>query len=159
MNRLAKSSRGFELLQPLDAWSGYRIALTSVAIAVLVFTAGVSLWRSSDLSGTEASRLASHDAQQRLDRARAMAAELPGMRARSGDGAPLARWTVADALHELTALAAQSGLRIGMIEPSAQKGDGLETERPLKFRADGSFIEIRRFLDALEGRSEERRVG
>jgi Tfp pilus assembly protein PilO len=151
MNRLAKSSRGFELLQPLDAWSGYRIALTSVAIAVLVFTAGVSLWRSSDLSGTEASRLASHDAQQRLDRARAMTAQLPAMRARSGDAAPLVRWTVADALHELTALAAQSGLRIGMIEPSAKKGDGIEIERPLKFRAEGSFGEIRRFLEALEG--------
>jgi hypothetical protein len=80
-----------------------------------------------------------------------MTAQLPGMRARSGDGAPLIRWTVADALHELTTLAAQSDLRIGMIEPSAQKGDGLEIERPLKFRAEGSFGEIRRFLDALEG--------
>jgi hypothetical protein len=109
------------------------------------------LWQSSDPSGTKASRLASHDAQQRLDRARAAAAQLPAMRARSGDGAPLSRWTVADALHEITALAAQSGLRIGMVEPSAQKGDGLEIERPLKFRAEGSFGEIRRFLDALEG--------
>jgi hypothetical protein len=151
MNRLGKSSHGFELLQPVDAWSGYRTALTGVVIAALVFAAGVSLWRSSDLSGTEASRSALHDAQQRLDRARAMTAQLPVMRARSGDGAPLIRWTVADALHEMTALAAQSGLRIGMIEPSAQKGDGLEIERPLKFRAEGSFGEIRRFLDALEG--------
>lgn len=151
MNRLAKSSLGFQLLQPLDAWSGYRIALTSVVVAALLFAAGVSLWRSSDPSGTEVSRSALHDAQQRLDRARAMTAQLPGMRARPGDGAPLIRWTVADALHELTTLAAQSGLRIGMIEPSAQKGDGLEIERPLKFRAEGSFGEIRRFLDALEG--------
>ena len=149
MNLFAKSSCG--MLQPLDAWSSYRIALTGVVVAAMVFAAGVSLWRSSDLSGTEASRSALHDVQQRLDRARAMAAELPGMRARSGDGASLARWTVADALHEMTALAAQSGLRIGMIEPSAQKGEGLEIERPLKFRAEGSFSEIRRFLDALEG--------
>jgi Pilus assembly protein, PilO len=151
MNRLAKSSHGFQLLQPVDAWSGYRVALTGVVIAALLFAAGVSLWRSSDPSGTEVSRSALHDARQRLDRARAMTAQLPGMRARSGDGAPLIRWTVADALHELTTLAAQSGLRIGMIEPSAQKGDGLEIERPLKFRAEGSFGEIRRFLDALEG--------
>jgi Tfp pilus assembly protein PilO len=153
MNRLAKSPHAFQLLllQPVDAWSRYRIALTGVVVVALVFTAGVSLWQSSDPSGTEASRLASHDAQQRLDRARAAAAQLPAMRARSGDGAPLSRWTVADALHEITALAAQSGLRIGMVEPSAQKGDGLEIERPLKFRAEGSFGEIRRFLDALEG--------
>jgi hypothetical protein len=81
MNRLAKSSRGFQLLQPLDAWRGYRIALTGIVIAVLLCAAGASLWRSSDISGTEASRLASHDAQQRLDRARAMTAQLPGMRA------------------------------------------------------------------------------
>jgi hypothetical protein len=151
MNRLAKSSHGFQLLQPLDAWSGYRIALTGAVVAALVFAAGVSLWRSSDPGGTEASRSALHDAQQRLDRARAMTAQLPVMRARSGEGAPLIRWTVADALHAMTTLAAQSGLRIGMIEPSAHKGDGLEIERPLKFRAEGSFGEIRRFLDALEG--------
>jgi Tfp pilus assembly protein PilO len=153
MNRFDKSSREFQslLAQPLDAWSGYRVALTSVVVATLVFAAGVSLWRSSDLSGTQASLSASHDVQQRLDRARAMAAQLPEMRAHLGDGAPLARWTVADALHELTALAAQSGLRIGAIEPSAQKGEGIEIERPLKFRAEGSFGEIRRFLEALEG--------
>lgn len=153
MKPFAKSSRGFQsvLLQPLDAWSRYRIALTGVVVAALVFAAGVSLWRSSDLSGTEASRSALNDVQQRLDRARTMAAELPTMRARSDDAAPLARWTVADALHELTALAARSGLRIGTIEPSAQKGEGLEIERPLKFRAEGSFGEIRQFLDALEG--------
>ena len=153
MNSFDKSSRGFQsvLLQPLDAWSSYRIALTGVVVAALVFAAGVSLWRSSDLSGTEASRSASQDVQQRLDRARSIAAELPGMRARSGGSVPFARWSVADALHELTALAAQSGLRIGMIEPSAQKGEGFEIERPLKFRAEGSFGEIRRFLDVLEG--------
>ena len=153
MNPFDKSSRGFQsaLFQPLDAWGSYRIALTGAVVAALVFAAGVSLWRSSDLIGTEASRSASQDVQQRLDRARSIAAELPGMRARSGGSAPFARWSVADALHELTALAAQSGLRIGMIEPSAQKGEGLEIERPLKFRAEGSFGEIRRFLDGLEG--------
>lgn len=124
MNRLAKSSLGFQLLQPLDAWSGYRIALTSVVVAALLFAAGVSLWRSSDPSGTEVSRSALHDAQQRLDRARAMTAQLPGMRARPGDGAPLIRWTVADALHELTTLAAQSGLRIGMIDRRRRRATG-----------------------------------
>lgn len=153
MNSFAKSSRGIQslLLQPLDAWSRLRIALTGVVVAVVVIAAGVSLWRSSDLSGTEAGRSALHDVQQRLDRAQAMVVELPKMRARPGDGAPFTAWTVADALHELTALAAQSGLRIGMIEPSIQKGEGIEIERSLKFRAEGSFGEIRRFLDALEG--------
>ena len=47
MKPFAKSSRGFQsvLLQPLDAWSRYRIALTGVVVAALVFAAGVSLWR------------------------------------------------------------------------------------------------------------------
>jgi Tfp pilus assembly protein PilO len=157
MNRFAKPSHAGQdaaflrlLLQPVDAWSGYRIALTSVVTAALVFAAGATLWRASDLSGTEASRSALDHVQQRLNGARALAAQLPAMRARLG-GAPPSRWSVADALHEITALAAQSGLRIGTIEPSAQKGEGLETERPLRFRAEGSFGEIRRFLDALEG--------
>ncbi len=158
MNRFAKPSHAVHdidflrlLLQPIDAWSGYRIALTGVVVAALVFAAGASSWRTSDLSGTDASRSASDNVQQRLNGARAMAAQLPAMRARLGGGAPLSRWTVADALHEITALAAQSGLRIGTIEPLAQKGEGLEAERPLRFRAEGSFGEIRRFLDALEG--------
>ncbi len=157
MNRFAKPSHAVQdsaflrlLLQPVDAWSDYRIALTSVVVAALVFAAGAALWRASDLSGTEASRSALDHVQQRLNGARALAAQLPAMRARLG-GAPPSRWSVADALHEITALAAQSGLRIGTIEPSAQKGEGLETERPLRFRAEGSFGEIRRFLDALEG--------
>jgi Tfp pilus assembly protein PilO len=158
MTRFAKPSHAVQdisflrlLLQPVDAWSGYRIALTGVVVAALVFAAGATLWRTSDPSGTEASRSALHDVQQRLNGARAMASQLPAMRARLGAAAPLSRWTVTDALHEITALAAQSGLRIGTIEPSAQRGEGLETERPLRFRAEGSFGEIRRFLDALEG--------
>lgn len=158
MNRFAKPSHAVQdtaflrlLLQPADAWSGYRIALTSVVVAALVFVAGATLWRASDLSGTEASRSALDHVQQRLNGARALAAQLPAMRARLSGAAAPARWSVADALHEITALAAQSGLRIGTIEPSAQKGEGLETERPLRFRAEGSFGEIRRFLDALEG--------
>jgi Tfp pilus assembly protein PilO len=157
MNRFAKPSHAVQdaaflrlLLQPVDAWSGYRLALTGGVVATLVFAAGASLWRASDLSGAEAGRSALGHVQQRLNGARALVAQLPAMRARLGD-APPARWSVADALHEITALAAQSGLRIGTIEPSAQKGEGLETERPLRFRAEGSFGEIRRFLDALEG--------
>jgi Tfp pilus assembly protein PilO len=161
MNRFSKPSHGIQgdhfarlLAEPVDAWSGHRIALTSVVIGVLVFVLGASLWRSSDLSGTEASHAALNHAQQRLDRARSMTAQLPAMRTRlgqAGNNAHASRWSVADALREITALAAQSGLRIGTIEPSAQKGEGLETERPLRFRAEGSFGEIRRFMDALEG--------
>lgn len=139
------------LAEPLDVWSSYRIAVTGVVVAALAFASGAWLWRSSDLSGVQASRSALDYARRRLEHARAVAAQLPAMRARLGHEAPPSRWTVADALHEITALAAQSGLRIGTIEPSLQKGEGIETERPLHFRAEGSFGEIRRFMDALEG--------
>jgi Tfp pilus assembly protein PilO len=139
------------LAEPIDAWSNYRIAVTGLVVGALVFASGAALWRSSDLSGTHASHAAMDDAQQRLDRARTVADELPAMRVRSGRDAQPSRWTVADALHEITALAAQSGLRIGTIEPSGQKGEGIEIERPLRFRAEGSFGEIRRFMEALEG--------
>lgn len=139
------------LAEPVDAWSNCRIAVTGVVVGALVFASGAALWRSADLSGTQASRSALDEAQQRLDRARAVAGELPAMRTRLGRDASPSRWTIADALHEITALAAQSGLRIGTVEPSAQKGEGVEIERPLRFRAEGSFGEIRRFMEALEG--------
>ncbi|OTP79694.1 type 4a pilus biogenesis protein PilO [Caballeronia sordidicola] len=139
------------LSEPLDAWSNFRLAVTGVVVGALVFALGTALWRSSDMGGTQASRSALDDARHRLDRARTVTNELPAMRTRSGEDARRSRWTVADALHEITALAAQSGLRIGTIEPSVQKGEGLESERPLRFRAEGSFGEIRRFMEALEG--------
>lgn len=139
------------LAEPVDAWSNYRIAVTGVVVGALVFGSGAALWRSSDMSGMQASRAALTDSRQRLDRSRTVADALPGMRTRSGHDARRSRWTVASALHEITALAAQSGLRIGTVEPSVQKGEGIEIERPLRFRAEGSFGEIRRFMEALEG--------
>jgi Tfp pilus assembly protein PilO len=139
------------LAEPVDAWSNCRIAVTGVVVGALVFASGAALWRSSDMSGMQASRSALDDARQRLDRARTVASELPAMRTRSVHDAGQSRWTVASALHEITALAAQSGLRIGTVEPSVQKGEGIEIERPLRFRAEGSFGEIRRFMEALEG--------
>jgi Tfp pilus assembly protein PilO len=138
-------------LQPLDAWSRRRVVVTGLLVGALVFGLGAKLWRASDLGGSEAGHAALADAQQHLERSREMGARLPAMRAQLGQGAPRTRWTFADALHEITALAAQSGLRIGAIEPSPQTGEGLEAERPLRFRAEGSFSEIQRFLDALEG--------
>jgi Tfp pilus assembly protein PilO len=138
-------------LQPLDAWSRRRVALTGLLVGALVFGSGARFWRASDLGGGEASHAALADAQQHLGHSREMAARLPAMRAQLGQGGPRTHWSFADALHEITTLAAQSGLRIGAIEPSPQTGEGLEAERPLRFRAEGSFSEIRRFLDALEG--------
>jgi Tfp pilus assembly protein PilO len=138
-------------LQPIDAWSRRRVAVTGLLVGALAFGLGARLWHASDLGGSEAARAALADAQQHLERSREMAGRLPALRARLAEGAPRAHWTFADTLHEITSLAAQSGLRIGTIEPSAQRGEGLEAERPLRFRAEGSFGEIRRFLEALEG--------
>jgi Tfp pilus assembly protein PilO len=138
-------------LQPVDAWSRRRVAVTGLLVGALVFGLGTRLWHVSDLGGREAGRAALADAQQRLERSREMADRLPALRARLAEGAARTHWTFADALHDITSLAAQSGLRIGTIEPSPQRGEGLEAERPLRFRAEGSFGEIRRFLEALEG--------
>jgi Tfp pilus assembly protein PilO len=153
MNRFAKSeTRLLRLaLEPLDAWGGRRIAVTGLLLGVLVFTLGVHLWRASELDGGDAGRAALADAEQHLATAHDAVERLPAMRARLLESPSPSRWTFADTLHQITSLAAQSGLRIGVIEPSAQRGEGLETERPLRFRAEGSFGEIRRFLEGLEG--------
>jgi Tfp pilus assembly protein PilO len=158
MNRFSEPAPGHAetgllrmALQPVDAWSRRRVAVTGLLVGVLVFGLGIWLWRSSDLGGGEAGHAALADAQQHLERSREMAGRLPALRARLAEDTPRTHWTFADALHEITRLAAQSGLRIGAIEPSPQRGEGLEAERPIRFRAEGSFAAIRRFLEALEG--------
>ncbi|CDY75792.1 Type IV pilus biogenesis protein PilP [Caballeronia glathei] len=154
MNALALNHRSLKRLatQPVDAWSRRRTLLTALAFGALVCALGAQVWRASGVSGLDASRSALADAQHRADRARATAAALPALRARSVSGKEMSdRWTSADALQAITALAAQSGLRVGGIEPVVAKGAGMDAGRGLKFRAEGSFGEIRRFLDALAG--------
>jgi hypothetical protein len=65
-------------------------------------------------------------------------------------------WSAADALRAVADLAAQSGVRVADIEPVALKGGEPKLrepipERALRLRADGSFAEMRRFLEALAG--------
>jgi Tfp pilus assembly protein PilO len=129
-----------------------RVALTALVIGVLVCATSVMGWRSAGMSGVGKSRAALADTQKRVERGRRIVAELPALRARlAATDATRNHWTVSDALRSVTELAAQSGLRVTAIEPLAPKGVGLEAERGLKLRAEGTFGEIRRFFDALGG--------
>lgn len=150
MNLVANVPAGQWLRQPLDAWSKVRLAVTGVIVGLLVFCGATVLWQTSDMSGTDSARTALQDANERLSRAKAIVEKIPELRASAGNAATAAQWTIADALRDATALAAQSGLRIGNVEPAAQKGEGLAIERPLRVRAEGSFNEIQRFLAALD---------
>jgi Tfp pilus assembly protein PilO len=144
----SRSSRW--LREPVDIWSDTRLAITGAIAGLLVFVSASLLWHTSDMSGMESAQVALHDAQERLVRARLVVGKLPALRASSVSVKPAARWTIADALRDTSLLAAQSGVRIGSIEPATQKGEGLVAERPLRLRAEGSFSEIQRFLQSLD---------
>ncbi|SAL77235.1 Pilus assembly protein, PilO [Caballeronia arvi] len=156
--RLRKQSRGAQsIMQPVDEWSGLRTACVAFALGALVFGAGLRALRMSDASQLEASRAAWAAAQAKAQDTGRIAAELPALRARVASGRlEPEHWSAADALRAVADLAAQNGLRVSGIEPVAIKGGDPKArepipERALKLRADGTFAEVRRFLDALAG--------
>ena len=145
------------VLQPIDEWSRLRTAFVALGLSVLVAVLGVRAWRMSDASRLDASRVAWAAAQAKVEEAGRISAQLPGLKARAAsDRLSPEHWSSADALRAVADLAAQSGLRDAAIEPAARKGGDAKTPQPLpervfRLRAEGSFAEIRRFLEALAG--------
>ncbi|WP_309810305.1 type 4a pilus biogenesis protein PilO [Caballeronia sp. LZ034LL] len=146
------------LLRPLDAWSHTRLAASALALTLLMGAAGAAAWRMSDPGGLELARAELTAAQTREHEVRRIRAELPGLKARALSARlQPEQWSTADALRAIVELAAQSGLRDVSIEPGARAGAGpeapsqVESGRALKLRAEGSFNEIHRFLEALAG--------
>jgi Tfp pilus assembly protein PilO len=138
------------IAQPLDEWSNRRMVCSALALAVAVFAFGLQAWQASGASQREAARDALDAARTRASHVRQISATLPELRTRvAADALKPEHWSAADALHAVAQLAAQSGLRVTDIEP-VTKGAGV-AERALKFRADGAFTEIRRFIEALSG--------
>ncbi|SAL68860.1 hypothetical protein AWB67_03876 [Caballeronia terrestris] len=136
--------------QPIDAWSRRRTALTAIAFGTLVCVLGGQMWRASGISGVDASRSTLDEMQRRVQRTGSIVSALPALRARlAHDRQATARWTSADALQSIPTLAAQHGLRVSAIEPVSGKSGASDGERALKLRAEGTFGEVRRFLDAL----------
>ncbi|MDR5879283.1 type 4a pilus biogenesis protein PilO [Caballeronia sp. LZ032] len=153
-----RNMRVAALLRPLDAWSRTRLAASALALTLLVGVAGTTAWRMSDPGGLELARAELTAAQTREHEVRRIRAELPGLKARALSARlQPEQWSTADALRAVVELAAQSGLRDVSIEPAARAGAGpeapsqVESGRPLKLRAEGSFNEIHRFLEALAG--------
>lgn len=153
-----KRPRGsVSVLQPIDEWSRLRTALVALGLSVLVAVLGVRAWRMSDASRLDASRVAWAAAQAKLQAAGRISAELPGLKARAAsDRLWPERWRTADALRAVADLAAQRGLREAVSELAARTGGDPKTpqvlpERIFRLRAEGSFAEIRRFLEALAG--------
>ncbi|SAL01575.1 Pilus assembly protein, PilO [Caballeronia fortuita] len=136
----------------LDEWSWRRTAAAALALGLLVFAFGVHAWRMSDANQLDASRAALTATQAKVQDAGRIAGALSALRARaSSDRLEPEHWSAADALRDIAELAAQSGLRVAGIEPVAGKSGGPVPERALKLRADATFAEMRRFLDALAG--------
>ncbi|SAK64971.1 hypothetical protein AWB82_03507 [Caballeronia glebae] len=153
-----KRSRGARsILKPFDEWSWRRTACVALALGLFVFALGLRAWRMSDTSRLDASRAAWAAMQAKAQDAARIAGELSDLRARASPGRlEPEHWSAADALRAVADLAAQSGVRVADIEPVALKSGGPKLsepipERALRLRADGSFAEMRRFLEALAG--------
>ncbi|KMZ13265.1 Type IV pilus biogeneis protein PilP [Candidatus Burkholderia humilis] len=141
------------IAQPIDAWSNRRVVCSSLALAVAVFALGLQAWQASGASQIEIACQALDAARSRSKEIGQISAALPDLRARvAADALKPEHWSAADALHAIAQLAAQSGLCVTEIEPlTTRAGSPPSFERALKFRADGAFAEIRRFIEALSG--------
>jgi Tfp pilus assembly protein PilO len=153
-----KGSRGPRaLLQPPEEWSRHRTVSVALVLALLAFVLGARAWRISDASQLEASRVAWTAAQARSQEAGRIAAGLPDLRSRAASGQlKPEQWGAADAWRAIADLAAQSGLRETSIEPATRKAVDPKAsspipERALRLRAEGTFEEIRRFLEGIAG--------
>ncbi|KND61026.1 Type IV pilus biogeneis protein PilP [Candidatus Burkholderia verschuerenii] len=161
MTAITMSLSAQSAFSPIETWSRRRTVVTGFGLATLVFALGATAWRASALIDVDASRSALVAARTKVTDTRRLVADLPDLRARvatvgNGRLSP-GQWTSADALREIAGIAAQSGLRVTEIEPVApERVKGAATDpqasaRALRFRAEGAFGEIGRFLDALAG--------
>jgi Tfp pilus assembly protein PilO len=158
MPMLTRSGTSQRAFPPIETWSRRRMLATAVGVAALVFVLGVQAWRTAAPIDVDTSRSALVATQAKVAQTRRLVAELPALRmhAASGDSLP-EQWTGADALHEIARVASQSGLRVTEIEPMPPEQSGATAAkaaspvRTLRFRADGDFGAMQRFLDALAG--------
>ena len=141
---------------PLEAWTGRRRLAVGAVIAVAVFAIGACVWDAADLGRTSASQAALTDVEQSLSVARAAVARLSALRlemahampstddrASSSVGSPVGNWRA------VSALAAQSGLTLRVLEPAKPYGEGIEAARPVHVVARANFAGLLDFLQGL----------
>ncbi|WP_250526325.1 type 4a pilus biogenesis protein PilO [Caballeronia sp. GAWG2-1] len=124
----------------------------AMLLAAIICVIGVQGWRAAGLIDLDASHAALSVAQEKAGQLRGIEAQLPDLRKRvAAGGLNPEHWTAADALHAVASLAAQSGLHVTEIEPLQTKLAEVQAPRALRFRAEGGFAEMKRFIEALAG--------
>lgn len=136
--------------RPLHAWSARRRLFVALALG---FTAAVLLCVvcvTTDAGGAQSAHVALHDAQTRLVAAREALARLPALRRDAHDWPQRPHnGNVADDMRHVSRLAAQAGLALIALEPAAPGGAKAQVFRATKLMAQGSFTQLRAFLDGL----------
>lgn len=136
--------------RPLHAWNAQRRASVALALgflaAVLTGIACVTM----DVGGAETAHGALADAQARFVTARQTLARLPALRSDARDWQQRPRnGAAADDMRNVSQLAAQAGLALIALEPAAAGGVKAQAFRATKLMAQGSFAQLRGFLDGL----------
>lgn len=134
----------------LHAWSVRRRSGVAAVIAVIAAMSACAVYIEADLPGVRAAARELDGAERKLADAQHVVARLPAIRAAaSGELHGSHESTAADDVRRVSELTSTSGLTLVTLEPSASGGAGAETFRSMKFAAQGSFAQLRAFLDGL----------
>jgi hypothetical protein len=135
---------------PLHAWSARRRAVVAVTLGAhaAALTAGACV--ATDLAGARAANSALAAAEAQLAAARQTLARLPALRRDAQDWPqPERNGSAAGDIRSVSELAAEAGLVLIALEPAASGGAKAQAFRATKLVAQGSFAQLRTFLEGL----------
>ncbi|WP_322047148.1 hypothetical protein [Paraburkholderia sp. J67] len=136
--------------RPLHAWSARRRAAFALTLGVVAAVLTGAACVTMDVGGRETAGVALADAQARLVSARQTLARLPALRRDAQDWPQRPRHgSAADDMRDVSQLAAQAGLALVALEPVSPGSGKMPVSRGTKLMAQGSFAQLRDFLDGL----------
>ncbi|MBB3260444.1 hypothetical protein F4827_005347 [Paraburkholderia bannensis] len=136
--------------RPLHAWSTRRRAVVALTLGCLAAVLTAIAYIAADVGGAQTAHVALADAQARQVAARQTLARLPALRidARDWPQRPH-KGSAASDMRNVSQLAAQAGLALIALEPVTPDAGKAQAFRATRLVAQGSFAQLRGFLDGL----------
>jgi type II secretory pathway component PulM len=137
---------------PLYAWSRRRRGVVAGLVAAITCASAAAVCITNDIAGIAAAEAALMAARSELAEAERAQRALPALRqaaASAARHAPRHSGNSADDTRNVSELAAASGVALVSLAAGAPGGQGSETFRALKLTAQGTFAQLRSFLDGL----------
>jgi hypothetical protein len=136
--------------RPLHAWSTERRALVALMLGCVAAVLAATACITADVGGAETAHVALTDAQVRFVTARQTLARLPALRIDARDWPQRPHHgNAADDMRNVSQLAGHAGLALIALEPVTPGAGKAQAFRATRLMAQGSFAQLRSFLDGL----------